>query len=51
MTNKCIKICSILNVNMKRTDKDDKDAEQLKLSYSAVVMLSLGKTVWKYLLM
>lgn len=32
-------------------NKDDKDAEQLKLSYSAVVMLSLGKTVWKYLLM
>ena len=52
MTNKCIKICSVLfhchlheNVNMKRTDKDDKDVEQLKLSYNAVVMLSLGKTV------
>lgn len=51
MTNKCIKICSILNVNMKRTDKDDKDVEQLKLSYTAVVMLSLGKTLWQYLLM
>lgn len=43
MANKCIKMCSILlhyqlheNVNMKRTDKDDKDVEQLELSYTAV---------------
>lgn len=43
MANKCIKMCSILlhyqlheNVNMKRTDKDDEDVEQLELSYTAV---------------
>ena len=42
MANKCIKACSIFlhyqcreNVNMKRTDKDDKDEEQLELSYTA----------------